>query len=46
MNRIPIAIFTYARPVHTKTTLDALLTNVDLVNFDNYIFSDGAKEGK
>lgn len=46
MNRIPIAIFTYAHPIHTKTILDALLTNADLEAFDIFIFLDGAKEGK
>lgn len=40
---IPVALFTYKRPVHTKATLDALAANTIALQTDLYIFSDGPK---
>lgn len=38
----PIALFVYARPDHTRITIDALLQNPESVDSDLIIFSDAA----
>ena len=43
MNFAPILLFAYARPHHTKLTLEALLKNQGAELSDIIIFSDGAK---
>ncbi len=40
---IPIALFTYNRPFHTKATLDALAANALAPQTHLFIFSDGPK---
>jgi hypothetical protein len=39
----PVVIFVYNRPVHTKVTLDHLMSNHQASNYDVHIFSDGWK---
>lgn len=39
----PIALFTYARPEHTKQTVQALLCNIEASETDLIVFSDAAK---
>lgn len=41
MKFAPIALFTYARPEHTRRTVQALLANANAVNHDLIVFSDG-----
>jgi hypothetical protein len=38
----PIALFTYARPNHTRRTVEALLRNPEASNHDLIVFSDAA----
>ena len=38
-----IALFVYARPTHTKETIDALVSCDAIEDFPLYIFSDGPK---
>ena len=40
---VPVALFTYNRPHHTKETLDALANNTLAKATDLYIFCDGPK---
>jgi putative methyltransferase (TIGR04325 family) len=42
---VPIALFVYNRPWHTKQVLDALASNSEAKNSILYIYCDGAKEG-
>ncbi|MDO8610865.1 MAG: glycosyltransferase, partial [bacterium] len=42
----PIILFVYARPHHTKKTIEALLDNSEAVNSDLIIFSDGPKSNQ
>jgi hypothetical protein len=39
----PIALFTYARPEHTKRTIEALQANAGATESELFIFSDAAK---
>jgi GR25 family glycosyltransferase involved in LPS biosynthesis len=39
----PIALFVYARPEHTRRTLEALAANVLAVQSDLIVYSDGAR---
>ena len=39
----PIALFTYARPEHTRRTVEALKANHGAADSELFIFSDGAK---
>ena len=39
----PIALFVYARPDHTRRTVEALLTNPEASRSDLIVFSDGAR---
>lgn len=43
MSLAPIALFVYNRPVHTKRTVEALLSNDLAANSNLIIYSDGAK---
>jgi hypothetical protein len=43
MYKTPIVLFTYARPEHTRCTVEALLKNDGAANYDLIIFSDAAK---
>jgi hypothetical protein len=43
MKLAPIALFTYARPEHTRRTVEALSKNLQADDSDLYIFSDGAR---
>ena len=43
---VPIVLFVYNRPEHTKKTLDYLNHNRGIDNTVLYIFSDGAKKGE
>jgi hypothetical protein len=36
----PIALFTYARPSHTKHTVEALLRNIGIGEHDLIVYSD------
>lgn len=38
----PIALFVYARPEHTRRTLEALLENPEAEDTELFVFSDGA----
>jgi len=40
----PVVLFVYARPEHTKRTLNALANNIGASETDLIIFSDGAKK--
>jgi len=40
----PIVLFTYNRLWHTRQTVDALLKNVEAVDSELIVFSDGAKD--
>ena len=42
----PIALFTYARPDHTRRTVEALQRNYLAAESDLYVFSDGPKSSK
>lgn len=42
----PVILMTYARPEHTKKTLDALAKNTSAVDSELYIFCDGPKNEK
>ncbi|WP_205558155.1 hypothetical protein [Pectobacterium brasiliense] len=42
----PVALFVYARPVHTQRTIDALLLNPEALSTDLIVYSDGAKSDK
>jgi len=44
MNLAPIALFVYNRPVHTRRTVEALLTNEPAAESDLFVFSDAAKK--
>jgi hypothetical protein len=46
MSKAPIVLFTYARPEHTRHTVEALLKNDGVQNHDLIIFSDGAKSAE
>ena len=46
MSKAPIVLFTYARPEHTRHTVEALLKNDGVKNHDLIIFSDGPKSTK
>jgi hypothetical protein len=41
--KTPIVLFTYARPQHTRLTVEALLRNPDAFNHDLVIFLDAAR---
>lgn len=41
--KAPITLFTYARPEHTKRTVEALLNNHGVAEHDLIIYSDGPK---
>ncbi len=41
--KIPIVLFVYNRPEHTKKTLSALQKNTEAADSNLFIFSDGAK---
>ncbi len=43
MSRPPVALFVYARPDHTRRTLDALANNHGAADTDLTIFCDGAR---
>ncbi len=40
---VPIALFVYNRPNHTKKTIEFLLKNTGIEKTDLYVFSDGPK---
>jgi hypothetical protein len=44
-NPAPIALFVYNRPVHTRKTVESLLTNEEAKCSDIFIFSDASKTG-
>ena len=46
MNLAPIVLFVYARPDHTKKTIESLLKNNLAKDSDVFIFSDAAKNDK
>jgi hypothetical protein len=41
---VPVALFVYNRPEHTKATLEALARNTLAYQTDLVVFSDGAKD--
>lgn len=43
MTSVPIALFVYNRPTHTRRTVEALLRNELAADSDLYIFCDGPK---
>ena len=43
MNTVPILLFTYNRPSHTRQTLEALLNNKLCAESELFVFSDGYK---
>lgn len=43
MTYAPIALFTYARPDHTRQAIASLLQNPEAARSDLYVFSDGPK---
>lgn len=43
MNYAPIALFTYARPIHTERVIDSLLKNPEASSSELFIFCDAAK---
>lgn len=46
MNRSPIALFVYNRPVHTRKTVEALAANYLAAESDLFVFSDGPKKAE
>lgn len=40
---VPIVLFVYNRPEHTRRTIEALQNNIDVAGSDLYVFSDGPK---
>lgn len=45
-DNVPVALFVYNRPEHTKRTIEALACNTLAAETDLYIFSDGYKTQK
>lgn len=43
MSVIPIVLFTYNRPKHTRATVDALKANIGAAEAPLYVYSDGPK---
>ena len=41
--KAPIVLFTYSRVGHTRSAVESLLRNVEAIDSDLYIFSDGPK---
>ena len=45
MNLVPIILFVYNRPEHTKKTVDSLQRNILARDSSIFIFSDGPRKG-
>lgn len=42
--KAPIALFVYNRPEHTRKTMEALINNYGVKDYELFVFSDGAKD--
>jgi hypothetical protein len=42
----PVVMFVYAKPEHTRKTIEALANNPEATNTDLFIYSDAARSGK
>ncbi|MCS1314601.1 hypothetical protein NX035_08200 [Escherichia coli] len=42
----PVVMFVYAKPEHTRKTIDALARNPEAIHTDLFIYSDAARSGK